>query len=346
MSKYAPSGLNTSATEFSVNDGCETMAGVFSIVVIMFFLAACNEGETVYPEAISTAQILRPVMIVAHRGGSAYAPENTVTAFKNGLRLEADVLELDVQVTGNEIIVLHDSTLERTTNCSTLSSDADAAVREVCDAGYKWRPSGSVSVAGRRPASFRGKGITIPLLSDVLGSVSDSSIRLMIELKFTNDDGSRSTLDHAVDTLINHLREETIDSRLWINSSDGYPLSRIEAVWPEVETILTWDSTGSASCEGSVLDAISRGFDGISIQAPRSNPLRLAPCAQMARDAGLWVMFWDVNRVSDVEELLPLSPDALISDYPACLSALLRNVRFDDPYADGVSLGPYYAKCG
>ena len=50
---------------------------------------------------------MKPVMIAAHRGGMAYAPENTVAGFKNGQRLETDILELDVQVRGNDIFVLH-----------------------------------------------------------------------------------------------------------------------------------------------------------------------------------------------------------------------------------------------
>ncbi|MCZ6674067.1 MAG: glycerophosphodiester phosphodiesterase [Verrucomicrobia bacterium] len=347
MSKHTPNGSATSPTEIAVSDGREAMAGAYFIVATMLFLTACSELEiTVYPDAIPTDQILRPVMIVAHRGGMAYAPENTLTAIENGLRLEADILELDVQVRGNEIIVLHDFTLERTTNCSTKSSEADAAVREVCDAGYKWRPAADSFSVGFGPAYFRGVGITIPLLSDVLDSVSSSGIRLMIELKFESDGSSHSSLDDAVVTLINHLRTEFRDDRLWINSSNVNSLSGIEALWPEVSTIVTWFSTGSASCEEAVLDAISRGINGISIEASRSNPSHLAPCAQMARDSGLTVMFWVVNRASEVEELLPLEPDALITDYPACLSALLRDVRFDDPYADGVTLGPYFPKCG
>src|SRR3546814_1235503 len=63
-------------------------------------------------------------LISAHRGGAAYAPENTMTAFANAARLGVDELEMDTQLTADgELVVIHDDTLDRPTNCSGSVGD-------------------------------------------------------------------------------------------------------------------------------------------------------------------------------------------------------------------------------
>ena len=66
----------------------------------------------------------------------------------------------------------------------------------------------------------------------------------------------------------------------------------------------------------------------------------------MAQDSGLLVMFWVVNRPEEVERLLTFKPDALLTDFPACLAALLRDVQFENPYPIEVQGSEYLPKCG
>src|SRR5713101_7709246 len=93
-------------------------------------------------------------LVFAHRGGSALAPENTITAFDNGLALGSDGLELDVRLSRDgAVVVHHDRTLDRTTNgrgeVAALTSDELARV----DAGYYFREAGTYP--------FRGRGINV-----------------------------------------------------------------------------------------------------------------------------------------------------------------------------------------
>ena len=241
------------------------------IAVSAILLGSCGDLEqTFYPEPISDAKILNPVMIVAHRGGMAYAPENTVTAFKNGQRLETDVLELDVQVRGNEIFVLHDFTLERTTNCNMQSSNVDARARDSCDAGYWWFPGSNTYSAGGGFPYFRGKGVKIPLLADVITEISHSDVRLMIELKYASKGEGQPSAEEALDTLLTFVSQRSIEDRIWINSSNPYALARVEAAIPTITTVLSWGDQITKSCEESVLDAISLGIDAVSLQASQS----------------------------------------------------------------------------
>ena len=114
------------------------------------------------------------VQIVAHRGASAYAPENTLAAFRKAIELGADVLELDVhQSIDNQLVVIHDGTVDRTTSGKGTVKDCTVAALKQLDAGSWFSPQFS--------------GERIPTLEEVFGSTPDS-INLLIELKAGSDE--------------------------------------------------------------------------------------------------------------------------------------------------------------
>ena len=85
--------------------------------------------------------IPRPV-IIAHRGASAHAPENTLSAMKLALEQGADVIELDVQLTAdNKVVVIHDTTLDRTTNGSGKIRNLNLSHLQRLNAGYAYGPA-------------------------------------------------------------------------------------------------------------------------------------------------------------------------------------------------------------
>jgi hypothetical protein len=100
--------------------------------------------------------------IVAHRGGAALAPENTMEAFHRAHMLGADVLEMDVRVSADGIFVLmHDPTVERTTNGKGRVAEMRLADLRALDAGFRFEDD-----SGGFP--FRGPGLTVPPFEDVL----------------------------------------------------------------------------------------------------------------------------------------------------------------------------------
>ncbi len=101
--------------------------------------------------------------VFAHRGGSALAPENTLAAFDTGLRAGADGLELDVHLSADGVpVVIHDDTLDRTTNASGPVASLTAAELARVDAGVaicRIARRFPLSRAGiRRPTAARGAG--------------------------------------------------------------------------------------------------------------------------------------------------------------------------------------------
>src|SRR5262245_45578537 len=113
-------------------------------------------------------------LVFAHRGGAALAPENTRAAFDRGLGLGADGLELDVHLSRDGVVVVHhDRTLDRTTNLTGPIARREAQELARADAGYGFAAGGGFP--------FRGCGIGVPLLVDVLRSYRDA--RVIIEAK-------------------------------------------------------------------------------------------------------------------------------------------------------------------
>src|ERR1044071_7478772 len=101
---------------------------------------------------------LRPVF--AHRGNSAHAPENTIEAFDQAVALGVDGLELDVRATRDgRIVVIHDPTVDRTTSGAGPVAAKTLTELEQLDAGARCTAGG---------ASWKGRGVRIPLLEDVL----------------------------------------------------------------------------------------------------------------------------------------------------------------------------------
>ena len=115
-------------------------------------------------------------IVIGHRGAAAEAPENTLSSFTRALSAGADALELDVRVTADGVpVVIHDPTLDRTTD--RAGAVASLSVQEVraADAGARFTPDGGASLP------FRGQGVTVPTLAEVLQRFPGTP--LVVELK-------------------------------------------------------------------------------------------------------------------------------------------------------------------
>jgi glycerophosphoryl diester phosphodiesterase len=116
----------------------------------------------------------RPV--IAHRGASAYAPENTLAAFELAASQGADAIELDVRLTRDGApVVIHDATLERTTGLRGPVRGRTLAELRAADAGWGFSPDGGHTFP------FRGQDIRVPTLAEVLWALP--ALPVLIEVK-------------------------------------------------------------------------------------------------------------------------------------------------------------------
>ncbi|MEJ2679856.1 MAG: glycerophosphodiester phosphodiesterase family protein, partial [Gemmatimonadota bacterium] len=114
-------------------------------------------------------------LLIAHRGGAGLAPENTMAAFRQAVdRWPVDMMELDVHATADgHCVVIHDPTVDRTTNGQGVVAALSLAELQTLDAGYRFE------LDGEQP--FRDRGVRIPTLDEVLDALPD--MRLTIEVK-------------------------------------------------------------------------------------------------------------------------------------------------------------------
>src|SRR5215217_1811627 len=114
----------------------------------------------------------------AHRGGAKIIPENTREGFREGLRVGAGVLELDVHTTADgAVVVIHDETVDRTTDGSGAICEMTLAEVKRLDAGYRFTPDGG------RTYPYRGEGVRIPTMEEVYREFADVPINVEIKGK-------------------------------------------------------------------------------------------------------------------------------------------------------------------
>jgi glycerophosphoryl diester phosphodiesterase len=248
----------------------------------------------------------RPLLF-AHRGASAYAPENTLEAFDLALRQGATVLELDVRCTRDrEIVVFHDATLDRTTDGSGAVCERDWQQIAALDAGFHFQRHGQ--------HLFRGRGLRVPRLAEVVGAFPDAGLN--IELK---DPGmARAVLDIIAD-----------HPRVVVAAAEDTIMAELEAEDPACPLGL---STGQARevILGSYWGGVPRAYRGRALQIPLRHPrflLGLLPVAtarviRAARDAGIETHLWVINDVGVAEHWLARGADGIVTDDPGALAAL------------------------
>jgi glycerophosphoryl diester phosphodiesterase len=115
-------------------------------------------------------------LVIGHRGAAAHAPENTLESFRLALAQGADALELDVHLSADGVpVVIHDPDLARTTDRAGAVAALTVAELQRADAGARFTPDGG------RTFPFRGRGVRIPTLAEVVREFAD--VPLLIELK-------------------------------------------------------------------------------------------------------------------------------------------------------------------
>lgn len=150
--------------------------------------------------------------VVAHRGASAYAPENTLPAFRLALEQAADACEFDVHVSADGVpVVIHDRTLDRTTDRTGFVAETPLAAIREADAGYRFTPDGG------RTYPYRDRGVQVPTLVEVIETLG--SLPLLIELKTAG----------AMEPVARVLTELSASDRCVVASFDSRALATFHA---------------------------------------------------------------------------------------------------------------------
>ncbi|HUI90583.1 MAG TPA: glycerophosphodiester phosphodiesterase family protein [Anaerolineales bacterium] len=240
-------------------------------------------------------------LVFAHRGASAHAPENTLASFELALSHGADVLELDVRLSADgRVVVIHDSTVDRTTNGHGRVAQLTLAELRSLDAGSFF--------------SEKYRGEKIPLLEEVLDAVGKKTF-LNVELK------DRTTPhDQLVEYVCALVAKYGLEKRVMFSSVLASNLGKAKRILPEVPR-------GLLALEGW-MGAWARSF-GFSF----GDYIALHPCLtdvtkqQIVRVHRLKrrVHVWTVNQAEDIARLKTWGVDGIFTDDPqSALQALER----------------------
>jgi glycerophosphoryl diester phosphodiesterase len=236
----------------------------------------------------------RPLLI-AHRGASAAAPENTIAAFERALGEGADGIELDLHLSRDgHPVVIHDFTLERTTDGTGPVADRTTRELKRLDAG------------GWRGAGFRGQ--RIQTLQEVLERFRDRT-RFWIELK-----AGSARYAGIEERVVSLLEIYDVLDRALVQSFDHTALARVREVNPEVRL--------GALVAQAPLDP-TRVAPGLARAICPSVELLGKEDAHVIRAAGLECYVWTVNEPAQADRLAGWGVTGIITDRPGLLRARL-----------------------
>lgn len=165
--------------------------------------------------------------IIAHRGASAYAPENTLPSFSLALKQGADALEMDVHLSADGVpMVIHDPTMERTTDRDGAVARLTADQIQRADAGARFSPDGG------RTFPWRNQGVRVPTLAEVLEHFPGVSILLEIKTASAQEAVQRALLErHAEECCVVASEDaaavERFQQRPWIAGASGPEIARL-----------------------------------------------------------------------------------------------------------------------
>ncbi len=231
--------------------------------------------------------------VMAHRGLSADAPENTLYAFSDAISVGADFIELDVQQTRDGVlVVMHDSNLKRTTGVNKNIWDVDYADIQNLDAGSWFDPA----YANAR----------IPTLEETLQFV-DKRARLNIEIKPTKN-GS-DTLEQDVAELITQYQ---YTDACYVTSFSYGSLKKVKEVNPEIRTGYLMSVAYGQFYSLKYADAFSLNKVFVTSQVVNA-----------AHQQGKQIFAWTVNSMSEVRSLCNLHVDSIITDDPVMVQNVI-----------------------
>ncbi len=248
--------------------------------------------------------------VIAHRGGAGITPENTLLAFEQAAMLPIDALEMDMHMSADGILVLsHDETVDRSSEGSGLVKSKTLAELRALDFGYRFQDEN-----GDFP--FRDKGHELPTLAEVFERFPGWVLNIDIK--------QHEPL--VVEKFVRMIERFGMQNNVVVGSFDTETIRYFRRLIPEVATVGTprevtaffaLNKTGMARLwrHNCVLFQIPEQAHGLQLVTEQF--------VETLRRHGVMLHVWTVNESADMQRLLALGVDGLITDFPVRLLELL-----------------------
>jgi glycerophosphoryl diester phosphodiesterase len=244
--------------------------------------------------------------VIAHRGFSGVAPENTLVAMQKAIDLGADMIEIDVTLTADNIVILlHDETLDRTTDGVGRALDIPLDTIRGLDAGSWFAPEYA--------------GEPVPTLKEALELVKG---RILLNIEIKGEAVTDTVEGGLVDRVLQEVKAMDLLDQVIISSFEPKALAQARQLSAEVRTASLYEEAVHKGLSPlTVMEAV--GSNGFNLSRQEVNREIVETC----HGAGRPVAVYTVNEVEEMRRLIDLGVNAFFTDFPDRLLELLAEER-------------------
>lgn len=255
-------------------------------------------------------------IVLGHRGAAGEAPENTLRSFEQAVAEGAAIIESDVHATRDgHIVMFHDERVDRTTDGTGRVADFSLAELQRLDAGYRFTLDGE-----RFP--YRGCGLCVPTLEQAFEAFP--GLRFNLEVK----EGDEAVVSRVIETVKRAGRED----RTLLTAGKDEVMARLRAA-----LVRSGARVAMGASPADVVAFIRSALEGtpvprepMALQIPAQFGGRPVVTPELVRHAhthDVQVHVWTINRVEEMERLLGLGVDGIVTDFPGRLARVIARKR-------------------
>ena len=270
-------------------------------LVVLFILVLNTNGNNSYCQSKKEFnRLINDFILIAHRGASGYAPENTLPALSKAIELGANYLEIDVhQCKDGHIVAIHDFDVERTTNGSGSVKDLTIDEIKKLDAGLWFDPNFAET--------------KIPTLQEVIDAIG-ANVKLVVEVK-----GGSEEYPGIEESIVSIVKQKKVESQVIFKSFSIDVLERFKSLAPDIPRLYVFVLHFS-----DLNLTLDKWIDFTDIY---DNPAKVQyfqahrwfinkSLIEKAHANKIKIIAWNVNSVDDIESMLQLGVDGIETDYP------------------------------
>jgi len=258
-------------------------------------------------------------MVLGHRGAAGSAPENTLLSFERCLAQGAHAIESDVQVTSDGVpVLMHDADVGRVSDGRGPVEGTTFADLEKLDAGHHFSIDDRGATEPPDDAAFRGQGLRVPSLREAFETFPDARFNLEIKTR----------ANRAVERVVELVAELGRADRTLLVAGDDDTMRRLRQVLRDRRV-----DAATSACVSEVVAVVRSAVEGVApppevqaLQIPTGfgeRELVTPALLDHAKRHGVFVHVWTLNEEPEMERLLDLGVDGIVTDFPARLVRLL-----------------------
>ena len=255
-------------------------------------------------------------LVIAHQGGDGVWPGDTMYAFEKAVEIGADVLEMDAHITKDgHIVLMHDETVDDTTDGTGLIEEMTLDELKQLDAGYDWSDDGGQTYP------YRGQGIQVPALDELFQKFPQ--MRYVIEIKLTENPVN--------EVLCNVIREYKMQDQVLVASFHDEAMQRFRATCPEVATsasrgeVTRFVLLGKVFLSGLVKPAYQSIQPPFDPEESMNIPIMTERFIREAHARNIKVEPWTVDDPELMMQYIEWGVDGIITDRPDLMVEILSD---------------------